>query len=56
MNVHFVFTPDARPGDLFCFSPDAGEGGLDLLLETGDQFAAWFSGITMLASNGVFDR
>ena len=30
--------PDLRGGELV-FAPDAGEGGLDLFLEAGDQFA-----------------
>ena len=31
--------PRREAGDLFCFSPDAGERGLDLGFETGDEFA-----------------
>jgi hypothetical protein len=33
---------------LLIFAPDAGEGGLDLLLEAGDQFEGdWGSGMTI---------
>ncbi|OGS90063.1 MAG: hypothetical protein A2061_09760 [Gallionellales bacterium GWA2_59_43] len=36
-------SPPAKPGDyliyLCCFAPDAGEGGLDFLLDAGDQLA-----------------
>ena len=32
-------TEQVRATKQLCFAPDAGEGGLDLFLEAGDQFA-----------------